>query len=133
MARRGEALQAEVLKIMRRGAGPLSAYEILEEMRKSDAKKAPTTVYRTLTALMEQKRIHRLESLNAYMVCQCEDHSDPAILSICDDCGAVEESVAPGLVEDLSSILGKKGFSAQRHVIEVHGICGSCGEEKAPT
>ncbi len=133
MAKRGEYLQAEVLKIMQRRAEPLSAYGILDELRKSDARMAPTTVYRVLAALKEHKRIHRLESLNAYVVSHCEGEDDTAILSICDDCGAVEEKAAPDLVKDLSSMLEKGGFSAQRHVIEVHGTCGACGDEEDPT
>ena len=133
MPRRGEYLQAEVLKIMRRRSEPLSAYDILGEMRTTDAKLAPTTIYRTLAALTEKKSIHRLESLNAYVVCQCQEHSQASILSICDDCGSVEESVAPDVLNRLSSVLGKQGFSAQRHVIEVHGTCGSCDKAHALT
>ena len=132
MATRGEYLQTEVLKIMRRRSEPLSAYDILDEMRKSDAKLAPTTIYRTLAALTERKRIHRLESLNAFVLCQCEAHDHASILSICDDCGSVEESVAPDVLENLSSILDKTGFSAQRHVIEVHGTCGACDKGQVP-
>ncbi len=132
MAKRGEYLQAEVLKIMQRRSEPLSAYDILDEMRNADAKLAPTTIYRTLAALTERKRIHRLESLNAYVLCQCEGHDQASILSICDDCGSVEESVAPDVLHSLSSILRERGFSAQRHVIEVHGTCGSCDKGQAP-
>lgn len=130
MARRGEYLQSEVLKILRRHAGPLSAYDILDEMRKSDAKMAPTTIYRTLAALSEKHAIHRLESMNAYVLCKCGSDYDASILSICNDCGVVEENVAPHLLKDLTSLLGKSGFSARRHVIEVHGTCGDCIQDE---
>ncbi|MEM9442730.1 MAG: transcriptional repressor [Pseudomonadota bacterium] len=130
MGKRGEMIQAEVLAIMRRHAAPLSAYDLLGELRETNAKTAPPTVYRALAALTERGRVHRLESMNAYIVCQCEDHHQASILSICDDCGHVEESVEPDLFSTLTSIVNKNGFSAQRHVIEVHGVCGACGRDQ---
>ena len=131
MSTRGEKMQAEVLAVLRRHHGPLSAYAVLGALRPAHPKIAPTTIYRALAALMERGRIHRLESLNAYIACQCDRHQHAAILSICDDCGSVEESVAPELLKELSSMIGKSGFSPTRHVIEVHGQCASCGAAPA--
>ncbi|MEM6825110.1 MAG: Fur family transcriptional regulator [Pseudomonadota bacterium] len=132
MTKRGETWHAEVLDIFRRSSSPVTAYEILEVLREVNPKIAPPTVYRVLAALMERRLIHRLESMNAFVSCQCDHHDQPAILSICDDCGTVEESIAPEIMDRLSSITGKTGFSAQRHVIEVHGVCASCGPLQAP-
>lgn len=129
MGTRGNIWQAEVLKILMKRAEPLSAYQILDELKAAHEKVAPPTVYRALASLSTQGQVHRLESLNAYIACKCDDHHHASILSICDDCGSVEESVAPDLVAELSSIIGKSGFEPSRHVIEVHGVCGSCGTE----
>lgn len=131
MTARGQFLQNEVLNALKACSGPLSAYDILNVLREGEPKMAPNTVYRALDALMKQNRVHRIESLNAFVICQCEGHDDASILSICDDCGAVDESTAPELLKSLSAALGTTGFSAQRHVIEVHGTCGSCGEGEA--
>lgn len=132
MSTRGAERQVEVLAVLRRRGGPVSAYEVLAELRKTNPKTAPTTIYRTLTALIESGRVHRVESLNAFIACQCDDHQHTSIMSICDDCGTVEESVAPDLLRELSTILGKSGFAPMRHVIEVHGVCATCGQERAP-
>jgi Fur family zinc uptake transcriptional regulator len=110
--------------------GPQSAYQILEKLRSVHPKIAPPTVYRALAGLIEQGRVHRLESLNAYIACQCDSNQRASILSICNDCGAVEESDARDVLKELSSVLGKSGFAPQRHVIEVHGLCASCDREK---
>jgi len=131
MGRRGESLQAEVLEMTRRRNCPSSAYDVLEELRKSNPKLAPTTVYRALAALIDRGRIHRLESLNSYIACQCERHHHASILSICDGCGCVEENVDPDLLAKLTSVLRKTGFAAKRHVIELHGRCASCLEADA--
>jgi len=127
MSKRGEKLQAQVLAVLRRRGGPLSAYDILGTFREANPKIAPTTIYRALAALTERGRVHRLESLNAYIACQCDRHQQSSVLSICDDCGAVEESVAPEILKELSRVAGKSGFAPRRHVIELHGVCGTCG------
>ena len=132
MSKRGEETQAEVLAVLRRHRGPLSAYDVLGELREDNPKIAPPTIYRALAALTERGRVHRLESLNAFIACQCDRHQHASILSICDDCGAVEESVAPDLLNELSDIIGVSGFAPMRHVIEVHGLCASCGAGQVP-
>ena len=105
-----------------------SAYDILAKLREDHPKIAPPTVYRALSALTDRGHVHRLESLNAYVSCQCADDHDhgPSVLSICDDCGGVEENVAPELMAQLSGVAAKSGFTAQRHVVELHGLCASC-------
>jgi len=132
MSKRGEKMQADVLAILRRRGGPLSAYDVLGELRESHPKVAPPTIYRTLAALTDRGRVHRIESMSAYIACQCDRHMQASILSICGDCGTVEESVAPDLLEELSSVAGKSGFQPSRHVIEIHGLCASCGAGQVP-
>lgn len=132
MRTRGEKVQGEVLTILRRRGEPVSAYDVLGELRVANPKAAPPTVYRALNALIARGRVHRLESMNAYTACQCDRHAQAAILSICDDCGTVEESVSLALLEDLSNVVGKSGFQPSRHVIEVHGLCVSCGAGRGP-
>ncbi|MTH95819.1 Fur family transcriptional regulator [Roseibium sp. RKSG952] len=131
MHSRGKMWQAEVLDILRRRHGPVSAYDVLETLRKTHKNISPTTIYRALSALTKSGQVHRVESLNAFIACQCERHQHASILSICEQCGSVEESVDPDLVKGLSSVICKSGFSPMRHVIEVLGTCGSCRTGKA--
>ncbi len=132
MTKRGEKMQADVLATLRQRRGPLSAYDVLGELRQISPKIAPPTVYRALAALTKRGQVHRLESLNAFIACQCDQHQHASIFTICDDCGAVEECVAPALLDELSSIAGRSGFAPKRHVIEVHGLCVSCGTRDTP-
>lgn len=128
MAKEGQANQAKVLAILRRERRAVSAYELLRELRGSNPKLAPPTIYRALAALTERGLVHRVESMNAFTACRSANHGHASVLSICDDCGLVEESVAPDLLEELSSLTEKSGFQPMRHVIEVHGVCASCGD-----
>ncbi|MEM7268169.1 MAG: Fur family transcriptional regulator [Pseudomonadota bacterium] len=129
MAGRGLEMQTQILGMLQEAKTPKTAYELIAALRGDHPKIAPPTVYRALSALMESGKAHRLESLNAFVACQHTDHNDAAVMSICDDCGLVEESVAPGLTDEIANVAGKSGFAPQRHVIEVHGVCASCGDE----
>ena len=127
MSERGRRMQAQVLAVLRSRRMPLSAYEVLRRLLEVHPRLAPPTIYRALAALTERGKVHRLESLNAFIACQCDRHHDASILSICTDCGAVEENLSTDLLATLSGIAGKSGFAPMRHVIEVHGQCGTCG------
>ena len=131
MGKRGKQMQTEILSILRDSKSPHSAYTLLDRLQETHPKIAPPTVYRALAALGERGQIHRLESLNAYVACQSEAHHQTSVLSICEDCGVVEETFEPDIFSRLSAALRKSGFSAQRHIIEVNGICASCGPAQA--
>ncbi|MEO0773632.1 MAG: transcriptional repressor [Pseudomonadota bacterium] len=133
MTTRGEQMQAHVLRVLKREGAALSAYDVLDALRADHPKIAPPTVYRALNALIDKGGVHRVESLNAFIACNSDhhDHDHGSIMSICDDCGSVEENAAPEVVSNLSGLLGKAGFEAQRHVIEVHGVCSDCSTENS--
>ncbi|MEM7777570.1 MAG: Fur family transcriptional regulator [Pseudomonadota bacterium] len=126
MSKRGERMQAEVLAVLRRRGGPTSAYDVLRDLREGHPKIAPPTIYNALAALTKSGHVHRIESLKSFIACPCDHHRHDCILSICNVCGAVEESVSPDLLTSLSKIIGQSGFAPTRHVIEVHGLCASC-------
>ena len=120
-----------VMNCLRKSNGPMSAYDVLADLRQFNPKIAPPTVYRALTKLSEQGEIHRIESLNAYIACQCDHHSQASILSVCDDCGSIEESIAPQVLKAISNVVKKSGFRASKQVIELRGQCLSCHEGSA--
>jgi Fur family zinc uptake transcriptional regulator len=126
MMKRGEETRLQMLAVLRESGRPLSAYDLLAVLREENPKVAPTTVYRALEALMCQGRVHRLESLSAYIACQCGSHEHDAILSICGDCGSVQEHIEPDFHDMLAGLIRKSGFQPMRQVIEVQGVCGGC-------
>jgi len=122
----GEAMQTKVMHALKESRVPKSAYDILAQLKQENSKLAPTTVYRALTALMDQGQVHKVEGLNAFTVCRADHAHEPALLAICDSCGQVDETVAPNLAGAAKDVLQDRGFAASRHVFEVHGQCGSC-------
>ena len=125
-------MQAEVLATLRKCGAPMSAYEVLDRLRDGNPRLAPPTIYRALAALIEGGRVHRLESLKAFVACRCEQHGHVPIFSICEECGTVEEAVSRRITNELSRIAGQSGFAPARHVIEVHGQCARCESKEAP-
>ena len=93
--------QTLVLSLLRSSAGPLTAYQILDQL-KGQGITAPPTVYRALTRLTSVDFVHRIDSLNAYVACdQSGIHSKPhdgeAAFAICRDCGDVAELEVAGI------------------------------------
>jgi Fur family transcriptional regulator, zinc uptake regulator len=71
--------QSLVLEKLTQNDQPMSAYTLLDELR-GDGFKAPLQVYRALDKLVAQGRVHRLDSISAFVACQhpeCEgvEHS----------------------------------------------------------
>ena len=81
-------IRRQVLEALLSSHRPLGAYEIIEELAKSNSRPAPITVYRALDFLMENGLVHRIESRNAFLAC-AHDHDEAAMVAflICERCG----------------------------------------------
>lgn len=114
-----------VLEYMKRRNRPVSAYEILEDLR-DEGVTAATTVYRALAKLSASGRVHRIESLNAWAACCEPHHAETPVFEICDDCGHVKEHVDTRLTSNIAALSARSGFVPDRSVIEIHGRCSNC-------
>ena len=126
MRKRAAARQTDVLALLEASDRPMSAYQILEQLQLTEPDIAPPTVYRTLSALTDMGSAHRLESLKAFVLCRCSHVESVPVLAICEDCGSVEEHDGSGLLPTLNALTGQNAFRADRHIVEIHGQCGSC-------
>lgn len=70
MSKRGK-MRAEALADLSRRGGPLSAYDVLGELREANPKIAPPTIYRAPSTLAERGRAYRLEAFNAFIASRC--------------------------------------------------------------
>lgn len=129
MRKRAASRQTDVLSVLKACERPLTAYQILKQLQVREPDIAPPTVYRTLSALTDQGRAHRLESLKAFVPCRCSHVDSVPVLAICDDCGSVEEYDGTALVPKLSALTDQNAFQAQRHIVEIHGLCRTCTAE----
>jgi Fur family zinc uptake transcriptional regulator len=127
MTGRGQALQADILRVLRGKGQALSAYDILAALREGQPQLAPTTIYRALKLMCARGDVLRIESLNAYALRSTRDPQTPVILSICDDCGTLRETVAPEVFTSLTAAAQHCGITPNHHVVEIHGQCDQCG------
>ena len=126
MRKRAAARQTDVLSVLQACDRPMTAYQILERLQVGEPDIAPPTVYRTLSALTDQGRAHRLESLKAFVPCRCSHVESVPVLAICEDCGSVEEHDGSGLLLKLTALTDQNDFRAERHIVEIHGLCHTC-------
>ena len=119
--------QELVLGTLAHAAAPLSAYDILDQLR-GEGLKAPLQVYRALDKLTERGLAHRLESLNAFVCCadaHCHEAGSIAF-AICERCGRVEEFAEPAIDSKLKGWSRGTGFVPSRMTIELRGLCREC-------
>ena len=106
--------------------GPVTAYQLLDRLRKVRKGAVPPTVYRALEFLLEQGLIHRLERLNAFIPCAETGHRHVAQFLICRECGSVAEIEDQAAARALAHAAERKGFRARDTVVEIEGTCAVC-------
>ena len=115
-----------VLKTVLASNQALGAYDIIEIIgdNRAGQNPKPPTIYRALDFWTKHGFIHKVESLNKYIVC-CENgaHKNISVL-ICDKCGDVKEAHLS--VEDLT-IAKETKFTPKSLKTEVYGLCKECG------
>ena len=119
-----------VLQLLCVSEKPLSAYELLAQLRGVVKNPAPPTVYRALDFLLEQGLVHKLESLHAYIGCAHPDHPHASQFLICDDCGEVAEVEDPSVAKSLKAAGKAIGFRTKRPVVELRGTCAQCSAKQ---
>ena len=116
-----------VLKVLRKAKEPMTAYTLLEKLKKSGIKSAPI-IYRALDVLMKKGAVHKIKELGAFVACDCtqDHHHALSVLTICGDCDRVEELHNHSIIHQLEG-LRKKGVRLAEHaVIELPIICQAC-------
>ncbi|MGC1496618.1 MAG: transcriptional repressor [Sulfitobacter sp.] len=126
MRKQAATRQSDVLKVLEMHDKPMTAYAILDEMKLGEPGLAPPTIYRTLAALTEQGRAHKLESIKAFVPCRCDHAASVPVLAVCETCGIVEEHDGTELLPKLESLSMQSAFTATRHIVEIHGRCQTC-------
>jgi len=119
--------QSLVFEALSRVEGPLTAYNILDELREHGFR-APLQVYRALEKLIEFGMVHRLESLNAFVACRHPDcdASEVVAFTICETCGNVSEISDNTLTGRLSTLAQEARFALKKSIVELRGICRGC-------
>ena len=121
--------QQVVLDALRNSGAPMSAYQILDvESVRSNGLKAPLTIYRALEKLIKAGHVHRIESLNAFVYCDRDHHSEPPAFMICNDCKHIIEVGTRSIQKAVLKQAAEQGFQVEQMHVEVSGRCRSCSD-----
>jgi len=113
-----------ILTIFSKHPAPLSAIDVLENLKQQQVNVNKTTVYRELSFLVNSeviKEIHFGDSKVRYE--STDEHHHHHV--ICDNCGKVDDlSLDESFL--LKQIEKNTDFSIKRHNLEFFGICKEC-------
>jgi Fur family zinc uptake transcriptional regulator len=120
-------LRRSVLELILAADGPLTAYQLLDQLRLIRKSAVPPTIYRALEFLLENRLVHRIERLNAFIPCTETDHDHKDVqFLICGACGTVAEIEDSGIAKALAKAAEKEGFRPAHAMVELDGICATC-------
>lgn len=119
-------IRQQVLELIWESHKAVKAYELLDRLKPMMDAAKPATIYRALDFLIDQGLIHRVESLNAFVGCNCSAQQHEQLLLICNNCQEVEERAAPEVMRVLSEEIRQADFIVHSKAIEIHGICTAC-------
>ena len=124
-------IRYQVLELIWSSHKAVKAYELLDLIKPLQNAAKPPTIYRALDFLLEQGLIHRIESLNAFVGCNCSGHQHDLLLLICKQCHEVEERPALKVMSALTEEFSDANFVTHSQAIEAHGLCAKCNELKS--
>lgn len=122
-------LRKKILGLLIDAKQPMTAYSVLDALRKSKPKAQVMSVYRVLDYLCTSGLVHRIENLNAFIPCRhlFERHTSQWL--ICEKCGDTEECALPIFSKGIDAIEEQSGFTVNNSTIELIGLCKSCQKE----
>lgn len=117
--------RAAVNRVLESAHSFMSAQEIHDELRASGWGVGLTTVYRTLQLLSENDEIDILHVEGEAMYRRCSDsHHHHLVCRICKQSVEIESD---GVEEWANTVASRHGFTSASHVVEIFGVCRSCG------
>jgi Fur family transcriptional regulator, zinc uptake regulator len=114
-----------VWDVLAAGTEPLKAYEILDKLKEQGVR-APMTVYRALDGLEEKGHIHKLDGMNAFVLC---NHEGPHVVQtflVCERCSAVKELQVMAVEADIAPAVRAAEFDMHTARLEIKGNCYNC-------
>lgn len=125
MARARAVDDSQIVKVMKAADQPLTAYELIERLP-AERRPSPPVMYRALERLNADGRVHRIESLKAFVPCNHKGHAHEVVLAVCTDCKHVEEIEDHDLCRVVSNWQSASGFSPAQKTFEIMGQCKDC-------
>ncbi len=121
-------IRREVLALLRRQAGGLKAYDLLDRVKVAHPSASPPTVYRALDFLIEQGLAHKIGRTNQFVACNHDCHDEAGLFLVCPRCGRVTELRDETALAALSTTLESAGHTLAGPEIEISAMCRMCSQ-----
>lgn len=109
-----------VLKKLQTAPHPLKAYQLLESLHESGMR-APMTIYRALSSLMQRGLVRKIASANAFVAAAPDMRSAPGAYFLCKSCGRAFEK--PLDAKAIALLFTSSGLKIDTVFVEAHGEC----------
>ena len=123
-------IRKKVLEIISSNHKPSRAYDLLAKLRDAGLSDKPPTIYRALDFLIENKIVHKLNTINAYVACFDEESEEISCFLICEMCQEIEEFHNKNLSKVLTNIGKKRGITIKNLNLEIGFKCQECKKLK---
>ena len=117
-----------IVKTLARHLKPRSAYELQEEINNNKETKINiSTIYRVLDFWIKLGFVHKITSINKFLLCLKPEEKHTHMLNYCVHCESVIESCNEKMDLDFKKSTAKLDLSFnETHSIEIPVICPSC-------
>lgn len=121
-------MRADIFEILSGFESPASAYDIADNVSQKRGKRvAPNSVYRILDLFVTTNLAQRVESANAFIANAHPGCLHDCIFLVCKSCGEATHVDDDSVTGQVRSVAAREGFTAERPVIEILGVCAKCG------
>lgn len=104
----------------------ISAYQILDLMKKYNPKAKPATIYRSLDYLQKAGIIVKIESCSKFVKKKHLSSEIVTLFMICSNCGSIIQHTEKNIHTHIDNMVKKYGCIVQKKDIEVKVICPDC-------
>ena len=117
-----------VIKTLSSHSKPRSAYDLQDEInRQENTKLNISTIYRVLDFWINIGMIHKISSINKYLVCLTPNEKHTHMLNFCTVCEKVVETCNEKMGLNLKKSTEKLKLSfSTSHPVEIPVICSNC-------
>lgn len=121
------SLRKAVLYSLWQADKPLKAYDILSELLIIKPGYTAVTIYRVLAFYISLGIVHKIESIQAYTLCnEPHKHLPSEVLMVCNTCHQVQEVYDDFMLQLLKKMTVKLNFQLSQETIELRGLCSVC-------
>lgn len=114
-----------VFATLKREARPLSAHQVMERLRQRGVS-SPVVVYRALRRLIGEGKVHRIESLNAYVAAIDSKTEFASPFAVCCNCGKTEQVYDRAVAQQFRTWAQDHSFKVEQVSFEARGRCNAC-------